>query len=107
MIIESGLRWISSRMGRAKRNPPSGGGSGDGFRLSPLPILRGLTETLGEYLFEGLDRDPFIDAGLEVRIRVCPGFGLLKRIKFNDQEATGKTRGSGVFAVNCRKGSGH
>jgi tRNA(Ile)-lysidine synthetase-like protein len=29
-------------MGRAKRNPSSGGGGCDGFRLSPLPILRGL-----------------------------------------------------------------
>ena len=37
------------RMGRAQRNPSSGGAHCDGFRLSPLPILRGL------YLLEGLD----------------------------------------------------
>jgi YD repeat-containing protein len=41
-ILPSISRRCRCRMGRAKRNPSSGGGGCDGFRLSPLPILRGL-----------------------------------------------------------------
>ena len=41
-ILPSISRRCRCRMGRAKRNPSSGGRGCDGFRLSPLPILRGL-----------------------------------------------------------------
>jgi hypothetical protein len=47
-------------MGRAKRNPLSGGGGYDGFRLSPLPILRGLSSGGTLKIIAAIEESPLI-----------------------------------------------
>jgi len=64
---------------------------------------RNLPASSGQSLSKRFHHDRRVHASCNIGIGLCPGLGIVQRVKFRDNQTPGEAGGTGVVAVNRGK----